>query len=167
MVARYMILVTEPSIFTKIYRARKWHLKRTVNRSSACIASNPSKERLYENGFCELDLRNSNSELCITLRNVEADLCKWDEFSCVVDRLLFLWWGKHSKNLTKLQIVDGNAKTNLSNRKETGIFCGEIEQMQTFISETSFVKIIFQTDNYTVPFLYEMYEYDTFFYWQR
>lgn len=29
------------------------------------------------------------------------------------------------------------------------MFCGEIEQMQTFISETSFVKISFQTDNFT------------------
>lgn len=50
---------------------------------------------------------------------------------------------------TVYQIIDGNAKTNLSNRKDQGIFCGEIEQMQTFISETSFVKVLFHTDNFT------------------
>lgn len=29
------------------------------------------------------------------------------------------------------------------------MFCGEAEQPQTFISETSYVKILFQVDNYT------------------
>lgn len=48
-----------------------------------------------------------------------------------------------------LQIVDGNAKTDVSNRKEPGMFCGESEQPQTFISETSFVKVVFHTDNLT------------------
>lgn len=47
------------------------------------------------------------------------------------------------------QIVDGNAKTELSNRKEPGLFCGETEQAQTFISETSFVKLLFHVDNFT------------------
>lgn len=47
------------------------------------------------------------------------------------------------------QIVDGNAKTDVSNRKEPGLFCGEIEQPQTFISETNFVKIVFHADNFT------------------
>ncbi|XP_067005559.2 uncharacterized protein [Anabrus simplex] len=46
-------------------------------------------------------------------------------------------------------IVDGNAKTDVSNRKEPGLFCGETEQPQTFISETSFVKVLFHTDNFT------------------
>ncbi|XP_072381346.1 cubilin homolog [Diabrotica undecimpunctata] len=48
-----------------------------------------------------------------------------------------------------LQIVDGNAKTDVSNRKEPGIFCGESEQPQTFMSETSFVKVLFHVENYT------------------
>jgi hypothetical protein len=47
------------------------------------------------------------------------------------------------------QIVDGNAKTDVSNRKDPGLFCGETEQPQTFISETSFVKVLFHTDNFT------------------
>ncbi|KAK6623803.1 hypothetical protein RUM44_010659 [Polyplax serrata] len=46
-------------------------------------------------------------------------------------------------------IVDGNQRTDVSNRKEPGLFCGEIEQPQTFISETSFVKLVFYTDNFT------------------
>nr|CAD7393309.1 unnamed protein product [Timema cristinae] len=46
-------------------------------------------------------------------------------------------------------IVDGNAKTDVSNRKDPGLFCGETEQPQTFISETSFVKVLFHTDNFT------------------
>lgn len=48
-----------------------------------------------------------------------------------------------------LQIVDGNAKTDVSNRREPGMFCGEAEQPQTFISETSYVKLVFHTDNFT------------------
>ncbi|XP_059477115.1 uncharacterized protein LOC132197683 isoform X1 [Neocloeon triangulifer] len=48
-----------------------------------------------------------------------------------------------------LQIVDGNTKTEVSNRRDPGVFCGEIEQPQTFISETSFVKVQFHTDNFT------------------
>lgn len=47
------------------------------------------------------------------------------------------------------QIVDGNAKTDVSNRREPGQFCGETEQPQVFISETSYVKIVFHTDNFT------------------
>jgi hypothetical protein len=47
------------------------------------------------------------------------------------------------------QIVDGNTKTEVSNRRDPGVFCGEIEQPQTFISETSFVKVQFHTDNFT------------------
>lgn len=47
------------------------------------------------------------------------------------------------------QIVDGNSKTDVSNRREPGMFCGEAEQPQTFISETSYVKVVFHTDNYT------------------
>ena len=45
--------------------------------------------------------------------------------------------------------MDGNAKTDVSNRREPGSFCGEAEQPQTFISETSYVKIVFHTDNFT------------------
>ncbi|XP_049853179.1 cubilin-like [Schistocerca gregaria] len=48
-----------------------------------------------------------------------------------------------------MQIVDGNAKTDVSNRKDPGVFCGETEQPQTFISETSFVKVVFHADNFT------------------
>ncbi|XP_049853177.1 cubilin-like isoform X1 [Schistocerca gregaria] len=48
-----------------------------------------------------------------------------------------------------VQIVDGNAKTDVSNRKDPGMFCGETEQPQTFISETSFVKVVFHVDNFT------------------
>jgi hypothetical protein len=29
------------------------------------------------------------------------------------------------------------------------MFCGEAEQPQTFISETSYVKVVFHTDNFT------------------
>lgn len=47
------------------------------------------------------------------------------------------------------QIVDGNAKTDVSNRREPGQFCGEAEQPQTFISETSYVRVLFHTDNFT------------------
>ncbi|GBP21858.1 hypothetical protein EVAR_6830_1 [Eumeta japonica] len=43
----------------------------------------------------------------------------------------------------------GTPKTDVSNRKEPGLFCGEIEQPQTFISETNFVKIVFHADNFT------------------
>ncbi|XP_071052044.1 uncharacterized protein [Onthophagus taurus] len=48
-----------------------------------------------------------------------------------------------------MQIVDGNAKTDVSNRKEPGMFCGESEQPQTFMSETSFVKVVFHSENFT------------------
>ncbi|XP_074095188.1 cubilin homolog isoform X1 [Cotesia typhae] len=48
-----------------------------------------------------------------------------------------------------LQIIDGNTKTSVSNRKEPGVFCGESEQPQTFISETSFVRVLFHADNFT------------------
>ncbi|XP_014234963.1 uncharacterized protein LOC106657800 [Trichogramma pretiosum] len=48
-----------------------------------------------------------------------------------------------------LQITDGNTKTEVNNRKELGVFCGESEQPQTFISETSFVRVLFHTDNFT------------------
>ncbi|XP_033308372.1 uncharacterized protein LOC117209985 [Bombus bifarius] len=48
-----------------------------------------------------------------------------------------------------LQIVDGNTKTEVSNRKDPGVYCGESEQPQTFISETSFVRVIFHADNFT------------------
>lgn len=51
--------------------------------------------------------------------------------------------------LFSFQIVDGNAKTDVSNRREPGQFCGETEQPQVFISETSYVKIVFHTDNFT------------------
>lgn len=47
------------------------------------------------------------------------------------------------------EVVDGNAKTDVSNRREPGSFCGEAEQPQTFISETSYVKVVFHTDNFT------------------
>ncbi|KAJ8664299.1 hypothetical protein QAD02_005961 [Eretmocerus hayati] len=45
--------------------------------------------------------------------------------------------------------MDGNTKTEVNNRKELGVFCGESEQPQTFISETSFVRVLFHTDNFT------------------
>ncbi|XP_078035220.1 uncharacterized protein LOC144469145 [Augochlora pura] len=48
-----------------------------------------------------------------------------------------------------LQIVDGNAKTEVSNRKDPGVYCGESEQQQTFISETNFVRVFFHADNFT------------------
>ncbi|XP_071443297.1 uncharacterized protein [Hetaerina americana] len=48
-----------------------------------------------------------------------------------------------------MQIVDGNGKTEVSNRRDPGLFCGEAEQPQTFISETSFVKLVFHADNFT------------------
>ncbi|XP_018340331.1 PREDICTED: uncharacterized protein LOC108747404 isoform X1 [Trachymyrmex septentrionalis] len=48
-----------------------------------------------------------------------------------------------------LQIIDGNTKTEVSNRKDPGVYCGESEQPQTFISETSFVRVIFHADNFT------------------
>lgn len=51
--------------------------------------------------------------------------------------------------LLSLQIVDGNSKSDVSNRREPGMFCGESEQAQTFISETSYVKVVFHTDNFT------------------
>nr|XP_003699829.1 PREDICTED: uncharacterized protein LOC100882792 [Megachile rotundata]XP_012144581.1 PREDICTED: uncharacterized protein LOC100882792 [Megachile rotundata] len=48
-----------------------------------------------------------------------------------------------------LQIVDGNVKTEVTNRKNPGVYCGESEQPQTFISETCFVRVIFHADNFT------------------
>ncbi|XP_043252435.1 uncharacterized protein LOC122397373 [Colletes gigas] len=48
-----------------------------------------------------------------------------------------------------LQIVDGNTKTELSNQKDPGVYCGESEQPQSFISETNFVRVIFHADNFT------------------
>lgn len=56
---------------------------------------------------------------------------------------------KLTRMATLFQIVDGNAKTDVSNRREPGMFCGEAEQEQTFISETSYVKILFYAENYT------------------
>lgn len=50
--------------------------------------------------------------------------------------------------------MDGNAKTDVSNRREPGMFCGEAEQPQTFISETSYVKILFHADNFTDQVVY-------------
>lgn len=55
----------------------------------------------------------------------------------------------NSQNFIHLQIVDGNTKTDVSNRRNPGQFCGEAEQPQTFISETSYVKVVFHTDNFT------------------
>lgn len=54
-----------------------------------------------------------------------------------------------STGILCLQIVDGNSKTEVSNQREPGMFCGESEQPQTFISETSSVKVVFHTDNFT------------------
>lgn len=51
--------------------------------------------------------------------------------------------------LSLFQIIDGNTKTEVSNRKDPGVYCGESEQPQTFISETSFVRVIFHADNFT------------------
>nr|XP_029724606.1 uncharacterized protein LOC115264724 [Aedes albopictus] len=49
-----------------------------------------------------------------------------------------------------IEIVDGNAKTDVSNQREPGQFCGESEQPQTFIiSKTNAVKIVLRTDNFT------------------
>ena len=45
--------------------------------------------------------------------------------------------------------MDGNSQTEVSNRRTLGMFCGEIEQTRSFISETSFVKIIFDVRNFT------------------
>lgn len=45
--------------------------------------------------------------------------------------------------------MDGNTKTGVSNRKDPGVYCGESEQPQTFISETSFVRVNFHADNFT------------------
>lgn len=59
--------------------------------------------------------------------------------------------------LSLLQIVDGNAKTDVSNRREPGMFCGEAEQPQTFISETSYVKVLFHTDNFTDQVSWQFY----------
>ncbi|XP_049308117.1 uncharacterized protein LOC125777396 [Bactrocera dorsalis] len=39
-----------------------------------------------------------------------------------------------------LQIAVGNAKMDVSNHRESGIFCREAEQPQTFISESNYVK---------------------------
>jgi len=50
---------------------------------------------------------------------------------------------------TYFQIVDGNGKSGLNSRREPGKFCGEIEQPQTFISETSSVRLVFSVDNFT------------------
>ncbi|XP_050340229.1 uncharacterized protein LOC126766506 [Bactrocera neohumeralis] len=49
---------------------------------------------------------------------------------------------KPDRITTKLRVItDGNAKTDVSNRREPGMFCGEAEQTQTFISETNYVKV--------------------------
>ncbi|XP_018027741.1 cubilin isoform X1 [Hyalella azteca] len=48
-----------------------------------------------------------------------------------------------------LKIMDGNSQTEVSNRRTLGMFCGEIEQTRSFISETSFVKVIFDVQNFT------------------
>ncbi|XP_050540622.1 uncharacterized protein LOC126905181 [Daktulosphaira vitifoliae] len=52
-----------------------------------------------------------------------------------------------------MQILDYSGKGNIavttSKKDGLGSFCGEIEQPQTFLSETSSVRVIFQTDNYT------------------
>ncbi|XP_076292506.1 uncharacterized protein LOC143214872 [Lasioglossum baleicum] len=48
-----------------------------------------------------------------------------------------------------LQIIDGNAKSEVSNRKDPGVYCGESEQPQTFISETNFVRVFFHAENFT------------------
>ena len=45
--------------------------------------------------------------------------------------------------------MDGNGKSGLTNRREPGKFCGEIEQPQVFISETSSVRLVFYADNFT------------------
>ncbi|XP_062715572.1 uncharacterized protein LOC115264740 isoform X2 [Aedes albopictus] len=48
------------------------------------------------------------------------------------------------------EIVDGNAKPDVPNRREPGQFCGESEQPQTFIiTKTNAVKIVLRTDNFT------------------
>ncbi|XP_001946071.2 uncharacterized protein LOC100161930 [Acyrthosiphon pisum] len=52
-----------------------------------------------------------------------------------------------------MQILDhagkGNAATITSKKETPGSYCGEIEQPQTFLSETSSVRVIFQTNNFT------------------
>uniref|UniRef100_A0A1B0BRK8 CUB domain-containing protein n=1 Tax=Glossina palpalis gambiensis TaxID=67801 RepID=A0A1B0BRK8_9MUSC len=67
-----------------------------------------------------------------------------------VGRPLICWYRFRTlKGAPRDFIVDGNAKTDVSNRREPGMFCGEAEQPQTFISETSYVKVLFHTDNFT------------------
>lgn len=64
-------------------------------------------------------------------------------------KLLLSYMQTNVRLVVNIQVVDGNAKTDVSNRREPGSFCGEAEQPQTFISETSYVKVVFHTDNFT------------------
>lgn len=48
-----------------------------------------------------------------------------------------------------IQIIDGNNVTEITNHLAPGFFCGEIDRDQTYISETSSVKIVFFTDSFS------------------
>uniref|UniRef100_T1JBN0 CUB domain-containing protein n=1 Tax=Strigamia maritima TaxID=126957 RepID=T1JBN0_STRMM len=48
-----------------------------------------------------------------------------------------------------VQIIDGDDSSSVSNGHAPGFFCGEIDRDQTYISETSFVHIVFFAESFT------------------
>ncbi|KAI9579566.1 hypothetical protein GQX74_006103, partial [Glossina fuscipes] len=127
-------------MFTLTYRTL--HLAKTARLQGGGGASDVTKDQCNKT----VDIFEDVSSPELTNQNVGRPLICWYRFRTLkgaprdfVLRLRF----------KKFKIVDGNAKTDVSNRREPGMFCGEAEQPQTFISETSYVKVLFHTDNFT------------------
>lgn len=125
----------------KMFHRPNWLLPIVIGLYCARIDSVVFVVRLGT-GCWGFDSKNSKLAPSWMRRIAAADIYRYEHHS--------LAWNKnHLKGYYLFQIIDGNAKTDVSNRREPGMFCGESEQAQTFISETSYVKIVFYAENYT------------------
>ncbi|XP_015172788.1 PREDICTED: uncharacterized protein LOC107064537 [Polistes dominula] len=124
----------------------------------------PAAIRRADRGHCNktVDIYEDVSSPAVTAANMGKPLYCWYRFRAFRgtprDWILRVRFKKFKvgvlENATTcsggyLQIIDGNTKTEVSNRKDPGVYCGESEQPQTFISETSFVRVIFHAENFT------------------
>ncbi|KAH0819678.1 hypothetical protein GEV33_003113 [Tenebrio molitor] len=134
--------------------------RKSRDEDAAALAAYHRKQR-PEGLYCWPDSITPDIVSVFLQRSLhDRSVMMWRRFAPVITKASIAWgWllqvaggsPKKRKGRTGVSdsIVDGNAKTDVSNRKEPGIFCGESEQPQTFMSETSFVKVVFHSDNFT------------------
>lgn len=136
------IIATKPSIFTKISRHPNWPMPIAIGRCCVRIVSVAFVGH-HAIGYWNSASRDSKLATFWMRRIAVADIYRCGETRNDEPKFCFVFI------INLFQIVDGNAKTDVSNRREPGKFCGESEQPQTFISETSYVKVTFYAENFT------------------